>query len=102
MPDVTYTDRGWRGFGFPSADLFFLNLFSPSYGMYMIGPLLILGLLPAPDPDAAKISLPGGGIRCCAHLGRYRLSRGDTPLLESILEERSAVAVATCNPTDLA
>jgi len=47
MPEVNYTDRGWRGFSWPAADLFWLNLFSPSYGMYTFGPLLLLGLVPA-------------------------------------------------------
>jgi hypothetical protein len=47
MPEVNYTERGWRGFAWPSPDLYWLNLFSWSYGMYTFGPLLLLGLLPA-------------------------------------------------------
>ena len=46
MPEVKYTDRGWRGFSFPTLDLYYLNLFSASYGMYTFGPLLILALIP--------------------------------------------------------
>ncbi len=46
MPEVSYTDRGWRGFSFPTVDLFFLNLFDEEYGMYAFGPLLALGLVP--------------------------------------------------------
>jgi hypothetical protein len=47
MPNVNYTDRGWRGFSWPSADLFVFNLFHPSYGMFTYGPLLLVGFLPA-------------------------------------------------------
>lgn len=47
MPDVNYTDLGWRGFDWPSPDLLLLNLFHPSYGMYLYGPLLMIGLAPS-------------------------------------------------------
>jgi hypothetical protein len=47
MPEVNYTDQGWRGFSWPAPGLFLRNLFEPSYGMYVFGPLLILGLVPA-------------------------------------------------------
>lgn len=47
MPDVNYTEQGWRGFSFPSIRTFLLNLFHPSYGMYLFGPILLLGLIPA-------------------------------------------------------
>ncbi|WP_096893830.1 hypothetical protein [Candidatus Scalindua japonica] len=56
MPNVTttegyyfrnpYSDSGFRGFTWPSLDLFYLNLFSPSYGMYTYGPILAIGLIP--------------------------------------------------------
>jgi hypothetical protein len=58
MPDISqnpvygefenpYSTSGYRGFTWPKLDLFFLNLFDPSYGMYVYGPLLVLGLIPA-------------------------------------------------------
>lgn len=46
MPVVNFTEQGWRGFGFPSPDLLYLSLFSPSYGMFTFGPLLMLALIP--------------------------------------------------------
>lgn len=47
MPEVNYTDRGWRGFALPAPDLFLKNLFAPEYGMLIFGPLLALGFVPA-------------------------------------------------------
>ena len=48
MPEQNiYTGEGWRGLDWPSLDLFQLNLFDPSYGLYIYGPLLLLGLVPA-------------------------------------------------------
>jgi hypothetical protein len=58
MPDISesafnaafenpYAQEGFRGFTLPKLDLYFLNLFDPSYGMYAYGPLLALGLIPA-------------------------------------------------------
>lgn len=47
MPDVNYTDRGWRGISLPTADLFFLNLFEPRYGLLTWGPLMVLAFVPA-------------------------------------------------------
>lgn len=46
MPEVNYTDRGWRGFSLPTPDLIMLNLFEPRWGMYTFGPLLLLALIP--------------------------------------------------------
>lgn len=46
MPEVNYTDRGWRGFSWPSIDLFLKNLFDPRYGLLVFGPVLALGLVP--------------------------------------------------------
>lgn len=57
MPDVTdmqifgefqnpYSTEGFRGFTWPAPDLYLLNLFDPSYGMFLYGPLLVLGLVP--------------------------------------------------------
>lgn len=42
-----YSKMGFRGFTPPTPDLYLLNLFTPSYGMYAYGPLLALGLVPA-------------------------------------------------------
>lgn len=41
-----YSDKGFRGFTLPTPDLYLLNLFDPTYGMYTYGPLLMLGLVP--------------------------------------------------------
>jgi hypothetical protein len=58
MPDVSvsqvfgtfenpYSTEGFRGFTWPQLDLLWLNLFDPSYGMYVYGPLLLLALIPS-------------------------------------------------------
>ncbi len=47
MPDVNFTDRGWRGFSWPAPDLFWDNLFEPEWGLLTFGPLLLLGFIPA-------------------------------------------------------
>ena len=39
-------------------DLFYLNLFAPSYGMYIYGPILILGLVPTYFYNRNKLILP--------------------------------------------
>jgi hypothetical protein len=41
-----YSQSGFRGFTLPTLDLYYLNLFDPAYGMYLYGPLLVLGLVP--------------------------------------------------------
>jgi hypothetical protein len=53
-----YSQSGFRGFTFPTADLFLLNLFDPTYGMYLYGPLLIVGLIPAYFYGRDKLILP--------------------------------------------
>lgn len=69
MPDVTdmqlfgefrnpYSTEGFRGFTWPAPDLYWLNLFSPSYGMFLYGPLLILGLIPAYFYRRQELILP--------------------------------------------
>lgn len=58
MPDVTYTDSGFRGFAWPTLDIFYKNLFDPSYGMYIYGPILFLGLVPAYFYNRNKLILP--------------------------------------------
>lgn len=46
MPAAHYTDLGWRGFSWPGLDAVLLNLFDPAYGLFVFGPVLVLGLLP--------------------------------------------------------
>ena len=69
MPDVSetafdeafrnpYSNMGFRGFTLPAPDLFFLNLFDPTFGMYTYGPLLMLGLIPAAIYKTDKLILP--------------------------------------------
>lgn len=69
MPDVTdmklygefrnpYSAEGFRGFTWPAPDLYFLNLFDPSYGMYVYGPLLLLGLVPTFFYNRDELILP--------------------------------------------
>jgi len=58
MPDVNYTDEGWRGFSWPAVDLFFQNLFELEWGMYPFAPLLLFGLIPAVRYGNERI-LPG-------------------------------------------
>ncbi len=46
MPMVNFTDRGWRGMDWPSPEVLWRNLVDPDWGMYVFGPLLLLGLVP--------------------------------------------------------
>lgn len=52
-----YVVEGWRGITWPRPDLFFLNLFDPWYGLFLFGPILVFGFLPAPR-DGACLVLP--------------------------------------------
>lgn len=59
MPDQNiYVHEGLRGFTLPSPELFLLNLFDPSYGMYTWAPVLLLALWPARAYPAASLILP--------------------------------------------
>lgn len=69
MPDVTetqvfgefrnpYSTEGFRGFTWPAPDLYLLNLFEPSYGMFFYGPLLVVGLIPAVLYRREELILP--------------------------------------------
>ena len=58
MREVNYTDKGLRGIGFPSLEVFLKNLFSPSYGMLTFAPVLALGLLPARRYPQDELILP--------------------------------------------
>jgi hypothetical protein len=57
MPDVAYTELGWRGLAWPNLEVFLHNLFDPNYGLYVFGPLLLIGLWPARYP-ASELILP--------------------------------------------
>lgn len=46
MPEVNYTDEGWRGFGLPDPEVFWLNLVSFDYGLLPFAPLLLLLAIP--------------------------------------------------------
>jgi len=48
MPDNRFSGRGVRGISWPTLALLRDNLFHPAYGIFTYGPLLALGLLPAP------------------------------------------------------
>jgi hypothetical protein len=58
MPDVNYTDRGWRGMALPNVEVFWRNLFGPNWGLYSFSPLLLLGLLPARVHGAGNWIVP--------------------------------------------
>lgn len=47
MPDVNFTEHGWRGLTPPSPEVFWRNLVDLDWGLYPFGPLLVLGLVPA-------------------------------------------------------
>jgi hypothetical protein len=53
-----FVAEGWRGFDWPSWELFRDNLFSGWYGMYAFGPLLLLGLVPVWRYGREKLILP--------------------------------------------
>ncbi|MEJ2702852.1 MAG: hypothetical protein P8Z79_10470 [Sedimentisphaerales bacterium] len=67
MPDVThyavtrknpYSGQGFRGFTWPTLRMYFSNLFDPSYGMYIYGPLLIMAMIPSRLYRRDKLILP--------------------------------------------
>ncbi|MHC4455359.1 MAG: hypothetical protein ACYSWS_11830, partial [Planctomycetota bacterium] len=68
MPDIStgdgwsyhnpYSESGFRGFTMPKLDLLFLNLFSPTYGMYVYGPILVLGIIPTYFYNRNELILP--------------------------------------------
>ncbi len=55
MPDVNYTDQGWRGFGWPRVDIFWRNLTDPNFGLLAFAPLLYLGFLPFAAPPSKRL-----------------------------------------------
>ncbi len=59
MPDQNiYVNQGARGFTMPDPQLFLMNLFDPSFGMYTWGPILLLALLPARRYARSSLVLP--------------------------------------------
>jgi hypothetical protein len=58
MADAQYSGDGLRGIGAPSLEIFVKNLFSPSWGMYTYGPLLLLGLIPERGRPNAVLVVP--------------------------------------------
>jgi hypothetical protein len=47
MPAVHFTERGFRGFSWPSLDLFLKNLLHPDWGLVAFSPVFLLLMLPA-------------------------------------------------------
>ena len=59
MPDQNiYVHEGARGWTLPDPQLFFMNLFDPSFGMYTWAPLLLLALVPARRYAVESLVLP--------------------------------------------
>jgi uncharacterized membrane protein len=59
MPNQNqYVEVGARGFTLPDPELFVMNLFDQSFGMYTWGPILLLALIPARWYDRASLALP--------------------------------------------
>jgi len=67
MPDVThyavsiqnpYSNQGFRGFTWPTLQTYYRNLFDPSYGMYVYGPILVMGLIPSRIYNRGTLILP--------------------------------------------
>ena len=56
MPDVNFTERGFRGLDWPSLDLFWKNVLGGNYGLFAFGPLLSLAFVPVgDDADSPRI-----------------------------------------------
>ncbi len=47
MPDVNFTEHGWRGLTAPNLEVFWRNLVDLDWGLYPFGPILLLGLVPS-------------------------------------------------------
>jgi len=59
MPDQNvYVNQGARGWTLPDPQLFLMNLFDPSFGMYTWGPVLLLALIPTWRYPASSLVLP--------------------------------------------
>ncbi len=55
MNAVNFTDRGVKGIGFPSLEVFVKNLLSPSWGLLAFSPFLVLGFVPARYPESSLL-----------------------------------------------
>jgi hypothetical protein len=53
MAQANFTDRGYQGFDWPAIDLFLDNLVEPRWGLFVFGPLLLIGLVPPRRGDAS-------------------------------------------------
>lgn len=62
MPAVNYTDRGWRGFGWPSPSVIGHNLFDLRYGLVPFAPLLLLALVPPPRRGGSLVTRGERGL----------------------------------------
>lgn len=59
MPEQNvYVAEGMRGFTLPDPELFLMNLFDPSFGMYTWAPVLALALVPARWYETGSLVLP--------------------------------------------
>ena len=68
MREVNYTDKGLRGIGFPSLEVFAKNLLSPSWGMFAFAPVLVLGFWPARRYRRTELVFPARERRWSALL----------------------------------
>jgi len=58
MRDVNYTERGLRGIGLPSLEVFVKNLISPSWGLLAYAPVLVLGFWPIRRRERTELVFP--------------------------------------------
>lgn len=59
MPEANiYVGQGARGFTLPDPELFVMNLFDPTFGLYTWAPLLLLALIPARRYGEQSLILP--------------------------------------------
>jgi hypothetical protein len=61
MPRTELSGEGWNGIGLPRADLLWLNLFSPRYGLFVFCPMLAAAVL-APRYSRSKGGLGGAEL----------------------------------------
>lgn len=55
MTAVNYTDKGIKGIGLPTFEVFLKNLVSPSWGLFAFAPLLLLGFVPVRSRGRALV-----------------------------------------------
>lgn len=66
MRDVNYTDKGVKGIGLPTFEIFAKNLISPSWGLFTFAPLLLLGFLPTWRYKRSELLFPADARRWSA------------------------------------